>query len=323
LAKNNQADLSPERRVARLLLKRNNLVPPIPVKDLLEECADIEEALPPINIDGLVWLPDIGRPRVILNSSKRNQNRKRFTMAHELGHIILPWQTGMMACHIEEGIGLEQTYRNNEMEANRFAGELLVPSDWAKDTIKELNHKLARNILEIGKIAEVSPMVSAFTIANVLSTTMIFITQNGSTIMNILGSALGQWGRRDWNPEFIHQYALLGADYSSADFGDYQIHCFEIKLRTLLKRPANSATGLLEEIVYSLEKSEKNRNSLIGRVNGIIGAANAKITATEIRDFNIALRHRFVSHPDLEKVIKHAKFGDFLLSKAYELINKK
>lgn len=65
---------------------------------------------------------------VALRASIRESGRKNFTIAHELGHLLLPGHDESAICrpeNIEEWApGLPQA----ELQANEFAGELLVPS---------------------------------------------------------------------------------------------------------------------------------------------------------------------------------------------------
>lgn len=133
MAHGDWAPLAPEIRIAQLLLQRTGLRPPVPVHDLLRERADVERVAIPGSVDALVIRRvRVTRPRVILNALRLNMNRERFTVAHELGHLILPWQTETVFCHTEETLTTnDDVYRAIESEANRFAGELLVPVEWA------------------------------------------------------------------------------------------------------------------------------------------------------------------------------------------------
>jgi Zn-dependent peptidase ImmA (M78 family) len=65
-------------------------------------------------------------------NSEHSQNRKRFTLAHEIPHFIL-------YKHLMQGVITDnEMYRSGlsdqvEMEANRLAGELLMPASLMKD----------------------------------------------------------------------------------------------------------------------------------------------------------------------------------------------
>lgn len=54
-------------------------------------------------------------------------NRKKFTIAHELGHFFLPWHSEFIfGCDILE-MDYKKEYNPREAEANLFAAELLMP----------------------------------------------------------------------------------------------------------------------------------------------------------------------------------------------------
>ena len=77
--------------------KKHNLPIQFDIKVLGEEYATLEfMRLPPYasNIDGVTLnLKKVDKPQVFINSSQP-QKRLQFTLAHELGHIIIPWHTG-------------------------------------------------------------------------------------------------------------------------------------------------------------------------------------------------------------------------------------
>ena len=64
-----------------------------------------------------------GGPAVILNSSTPSVERKIFTIAHELGHILLHKD------YFKSSETMEKKNSKDENEANIFAGELLCPQD--------------------------------------------------------------------------------------------------------------------------------------------------------------------------------------------------
>ena len=74
--------------------------------------------------DGVSFFTDKGFPVIIINREYSN-DRKRFTLAHELGHIVM---------HLPEGIAIPD-YRNVEKEANLFAAEFLMPEAEIKNAL--------------------------------------------------------------------------------------------------------------------------------------------------------------------------------------------
>lgn len=68
-----------------------------------------------------------GKSYIVLKKSL-NDFRKKFTIAHELGHFYMPWHSELMfGCDISE-MDMED-YTIREKEANQFAAELLMPAE--------------------------------------------------------------------------------------------------------------------------------------------------------------------------------------------------
>ncbi len=66
---------------------------------------------------------------IMINSSIRSRARKRFTVAHELGHYCINHHDGSNYRCFRKDIGVMDTsVRQDEREANEFAVELLMPS---------------------------------------------------------------------------------------------------------------------------------------------------------------------------------------------------
>lgn len=82
----------------------------------------------PDEISGILYIDDGKNSRILVNKD-HHPNRQRFTMAHELGHYVLHMNKGI---HIDKKSFsrnmLSQTGLDSiEIEANRFAAELLMP----------------------------------------------------------------------------------------------------------------------------------------------------------------------------------------------------
>lgn len=77
--------------------------------------------------DGVSFLTDGGYYVVIINKNFSNDH-KRFTLAHELGHLIM---------HTSNDFIIPE-YRDKEDEANRFASEFLMPADAISNSLRGL-----------------------------------------------------------------------------------------------------------------------------------------------------------------------------------------
>jgi Zn-dependent peptidase ImmA (M78 family) len=99
----------------------------------------------------------IDSPPVIGVNSNHATTRRRFTVAHELGHLLLHPKNGV---HVDQAIiqmrdakareGLDQ----DEMEANRFAAELLMPRHFLEADVAALGLVCADDDKTIMRLAK-------------------------------------------------------------------------------------------------------------------------------------------------------------------------
>jgi hypothetical protein len=143
--------------MAARLVERLGVSPPIDVERICRGLADLAYKSFPIDIDGLCLDLKVSgkRPKVWV-SKNIPPVRRRFTLAHEIGHIIIPWHTGTIIDDIDvPGSGERGEYREMEAQANRFAAELLMPSAWAVG-IAERSEHAAGLMHTIRQVADVS-----------------------------------------------------------------------------------------------------------------------------------------------------------------------
>lgn len=93
----------------------------------------------------------------ILYRESDSTNRKRFTIAHELAHCCLHMDSNEKR-HIEFRID-EQSSDKKEIEANTFAGELLIPENALKKLIGESKYLSIQTIKTLSNIFMVSENV--------------------------------------------------------------------------------------------------------------------------------------------------------------------
>jgi hypothetical protein len=81
-----------------------------------------------------------GRPcgTVVLNSDIREEGRRLFTLAHEIGHYVLPTHSKQGAsCRAHDVQNWAPGLPVRELEANSFAAEILMPWEGMIDLLKE------------------------------------------------------------------------------------------------------------------------------------------------------------------------------------------
>lgn len=127
----NPEDYTPEEvaKYTRKLMGLNKREPVFNIFNLLEsngivviEFDDVTE-----KFDGVSFQTDKGTPVIIINKKFPN-DRKRFTLAHELGHILM---------HItgDFPVPTHRDEKQKENEANRFASEFLMPEEGIKNSL--------------------------------------------------------------------------------------------------------------------------------------------------------------------------------------------
>jgi Zn-dependent peptidase ImmA (M78 family) len=117
---------------------------PVPVEALAEDLLGLHVS--EADLDGISGLLYPARRRIVINAADPPA-RKRFTVAHELGHWICQCQDGPEAevyCRAED-VTLNPGARAVEREANIFAAELLMPEQavrrsWAGDADECATH---------------------------------------------------------------------------------------------------------------------------------------------------------------------------------------
>lgn len=102
--------------------------------------------------EGMVILVE-GRALISVRRSIREEARKRFTVAHELGHYKIPGHLSpgvpSFRC-TDEDLNTFQGHAKKEIEANQFAAELLMPEGAFLERIdgEELGYQLVQDLME-------------------------------------------------------------------------------------------------------------------------------------------------------------------------------
>ena len=135
-----EAGPNPERLAAAIHSQLRHKAGPVPVYDIAEALDIVEIREEPLKgLEGaIVTTPDRNVGSIVING-RSNPSRRRFTLAHELGHFLNPWHRphdpshGFACSRTDLGMGwrppasAESLRATQEIEANRFAIELLAP----------------------------------------------------------------------------------------------------------------------------------------------------------------------------------------------------
>ena len=316
--------IEPERRFAELFAKREGLSPPVPVAKVLQRYADIQHDSLPAG-DAVMLRRDGRRPLVIVSNSQSG-NRLRFTLAHELGHIVLPWQVGTAFCHPEGTFVASGDFHIDlESQANRFATELLIPRAWLVKQLGNSGERLAERVIEIANGAEVSPITLSIALGSVCpfpAATCIIDASGEPKYQTQTNYCRIRKELRWWDSPSLSKE--LGGELTIARFGEYRLHTIVVKrsLDLNIRKPKDSSIEILDKILARAPVSQQQ--NLQRQVNGVIGAANNYPEAQEsVAALLGLLKQRFLGKSNLTIVTRHRLFPQFLEAKAHELYQRR
>lgn len=124
------------------------------VTDVYSICRELEIDIIEESIKADAYLVCEGGKSYIVLKNTLDDKRKKFTLAHELGHFFIPWHSELLfGCDIAE-MDFKNEYAPKEREANLFAAELLMPTKQFKE---EFSGKIVyNNVSNLANIFEVS-----------------------------------------------------------------------------------------------------------------------------------------------------------------------
>jgi Zn-dependent peptidase ImmA (M78 family) len=124
---------SPEKLLEVVFRHHPDWTTPVPVEDLARTVnVDEFKELEGDSFEGALLTDPCKTRGVIFYKGTAPVERRRFTIAHELGHFLIPSHKGNRQCTAAD---LRESRRDNdhrrqETEANRFAAGLLMPKSW-------------------------------------------------------------------------------------------------------------------------------------------------------------------------------------------------
>lgn len=318
--------VSPPINLARRLIEKLSLKPPIDVKGLVEAHANLKITNIPIaGVDGISL--DLKTPRkkatVILNSSTP-PTRQRFTLAHELGHILIPWHTGSIIDHVDPA----KTHANNnywtfESEANAFAGELLVPSQWLDLLIAETDN-IAKVHKRIALECEVSMHAAAIRLSQFLPGSFVFAVERDG-VVEFSGRTVGSLAvTLPWDSELPDEPYDYCDKHYVAKIENRYVHWW--RLPTSIAFEENDERPwreILNSIVVDLGISSSEQAQKKSSINGVVAYANSAARRSEDYSVNTivaACVQRFNDREEFHDIVRHQNFHAFIWKRALELV---
>jgi len=144
----------------------------------------------------LLRINGVPRGYIVINTRIQEESRTRFTIAHESGHFLLPDQQDLSSPCAKESIENwnEQLYRP-ELEANRFAAEVLMPREVLLPYLKL--EPAMTSVQSIASLCQTSMTASAFRLVNLTSIRAAMVwSEKGHVRWYKSSQHFGRWIRK-------------------------------------------------------------------------------------------------------------------------------
>ena len=158
----------PKLAARKLLAELNIAECPVAV-DYIAQKKGITVRYVPLDADlsGMIFMKDAV---IIVVNSLHHVNRQRFTLAHELGHFELHMKEIGTEVHVDKKFlafardaNSSLGWDRKEVEANRFASELLVPD-------RMLNHELSDRLVDAEDEGLIANLAERFQVSRQMMT---------------------------------------------------------------------------------------------------------------------------------------------------------
>jgi len=323
----------PEEKFAHRLLERHNLIPPYDLEELVLHYAELDFLNFPVNVnaDGVCLnLKQSNKPKIFINSS-RPLVRQKFTLAHELGHVIIPWHIGNIVSHTEFykdefkvkfGFQLyrngDDEYRQIESEANRFAAELLIPTSWLVNLLSEVDAFNFQEVLqEISHQSGTSKDTTMIKVFNALPPGYICveIDSNGLVIKSFM-SAGTQVYKLSVGTDCSYEAYLRHKEKIFFSLGDrkYILWTFDNFIEVPNEIDNSSWREILSKILLDTSLQHKQQS-----INAILATLFQKTKEQHDSEIFSRIIHRYSEIEDLRELIQHPLFEQYVVKRLREL----
>lgn len=314
---------TPEERLARRISHKFSLKPRVDVELLAKRMATVCEKEFPLEIDGICLdLKKSGTKPEIWINRRLGHHRKRFTLAHEIGHVIIPWHVGAIVDAIElnddEAV---DSYWKFEKEANRFAAELLMPRKWVSELCGRAEHM--RDVMHtVAQIADVSLSAAALRTIEIGPPGYLFAAVDRDIVISS-GKTSGTTTRAPFRGQNFESIELSifrepkTLSYNSIIYYWWQ-ECGHIPVPP---KPEQQWRKILDSLTIVVP--ETRRQQTRQQLNAIVGLAIGKVerggpVGPMYRNVLESLQNRNDENPYVAQAVRDPVFLEYALARIYE-----
>jgi len=155
---------SPEALASCIVTHFPDIAAPIPLRPIAEAVGIVEIiAQKTGSFEGVLVTNSAKSTGSIAYNEASSPERSRFTIAHELGHFLMPLHGENAQCAKSDmgGLTTQDSNRAREVEANRFAAELLMPKKLFLRDMRRLGGPEVEHVKKMAGDYEVSKEAAA------------------------------------------------------------------------------------------------------------------------------------------------------------------
>jgi Zn-dependent peptidase ImmA (M78 family) len=307
--------------LADITVEALNLRPPIDVRALVQAHVQIieEDFGPSSDCDAVLYGLHGGtiKSLLALNSGKPAL-RTRFTLGHELGHLLLAWHGGTISCHPHEDEGNDgqapPTAPTQEQEADAFASRLLVPRRF----VASIAHDSVPTMLARLEVARVSNDAGIRSLANLLPPGHVFalLDASGTTVRSWYTSA----GSR--NPGLRKRGQMDAAQLKSLvdESGIVRHNGWPVwwgRTADYMEVPDGTADWkpILRRILADAAPGVTPQDTVWNQINAVASNANSAARGKSKETTAARIHQSFRLRPDFRLIVAHPEFEDFVLAR--------
>lgn len=305
-----------EEKMAARVLKRKGLAPPYDLINLANSFGDVKFRSFPFKADGItVGIGQQARPTIYINSDYPD-TRQRFTLAHEIGHIVIPWHTGTVVSHLNPGSD-DQDYWLMEQEANRFAAELLMPTEWLRQQYAESSsvENFFRKILLVTGASKEAVFYKIFKDLD---------APIACARLDEVDGTISQLKRTRFAPHdeqgTLPRQAYKDIDHEFEEFFiDGKAFCaWKFKGKEIAESDPREWREVLNQIL-----DETNLQAKLGSINSIMSAAFDKYKHLEENEICGGVLRSFRQRDEIASFKEHELFEQYIIKRVKELKSRK
>jgi len=301
---------------------------PININLIASSHSEIKHRDIPFNIDGVTYRRQDKSNIIIINTNKP-LTRRRFTLAHELGHVIIPWHTGIIVdTDCFDFYTNENYYPELESEANEFASELLLPKEIIIPIINskiDSKQNIGNICTDLSELANTSLLATIFKIFPQLYSNACFVVTDESKKVKFAAKNIQMYMKIPSRDQIFDINLYQNCNISLIERNNLSYYFIQAKREKNIRRSKTiDWRPFLQRIMDEQNFSKEDRYHYLQSINGVVGSFKSFYLKKDplFNQAYHALHETFSGRPELMWLVKHEYFDKYLHAKLNDLFNK-